>query len=209
MVGQQFCRFLLFLSSDEKMGKGCFILRYDTLILFFVFSVFSTAPHTKANSSVADDLQTNVGHSFPKETNRTRRSMTVALGIGKSLIDLTVTNIRQTFNKGVSAKLLTYHLNEIQKELENQNSELQSINKNIKNLHLSAEYSQKEKRIKGILWDLRNYLEDPNDHYRKIFIEKGEHLTQDIILLVDGLLGRNALIPDIMAVIRDAAEASL
>jgi hypothetical protein len=194
------------------MGKGCFILRYDTLILFCVFSVFSTASHTKANSSVADDLQTNVGHSFPKETNRTRRSLTGAslmgaLGIGISLIDFTVSNIRQTFS--VSAKELTSHLDRIQKELKNQNSELQSINKNIKNLDLSLGYSQKEKRIKGSLWALRDYLEDPNDHYRNIFIKQGEHLTQDINFLVDGLLGQNALSPDVMAVIRDAAEASL
>ncbi len=200
------------------MGKRCFILRYEMLILFCVFSVFNTASHTKADASIAGDSQTNVGLSLPVETNRTRRSIIGALGIGISalgvgisLIDFTVTNIEKTFDKGVAGKELSpiSLFRKIKNELEAQNQELQSISQNINILGLSVAYAQHEKKIKDNLSALQQYLENPSDHYRNVFIEQGKHLNQDINYLVDGLLGQNALSPDIMVAIRDAAKVSL
>jgi hypothetical protein len=100
------------------MGKRCLILRWEILILFCVYS----------NASIAEDSQTNpVGLSLPVETNRTRRSLIIdALGIGISLIDLTKTNIREIFDKGVAKKELRSHFQKIKNELEAQNRDLQS-----------------------------------------------------------------------------------
>jgi hypothetical protein len=91
------------------------------LILFCVYS----------NASIANDSQTNVDLSLPVETNRTRRSLIIdALGIGihliRDLIDLTITNIREIFDKGVAKKELRSHFQKIKNELEAQNRDLQS-----------------------------------------------------------------------------------
>ncbi len=98
------------------MGKRCLILQWEMLILFCVYS----------NASIANDSQTNVDLSLPVETNRTKRSIIGVLGIGISLIDLTITNIREIFDNDVGAKELRSHFQKIKNELEAQNRELQS-----------------------------------------------------------------------------------
>lgn len=187
------------------MGKPCFILRYEMLIILLcVFSVFNIIA-----SPIADDSQTNpVGLSLPVETNRTRRSIIGVLGIGISLMSFTVSNIRETFDNDVAGKELSSHFQKIQNELDAQTRELQSISQNINILGLSVAYARHEEKIKGSLLALQQYLEHPSDHYRDVFIEQGKHLNQEINYLVDGLLGQNALNPDIMAAIRDAAKVS-
>jgi hypothetical protein len=190
------------------MGKRRFILRYEMLILFCVFSAFNIASHTKA--SIAEDSQTNpVGLSLPVETNRTRRSIIGFLKIGISLISFTVSNIRETFDNGVAGKKLSSHFQKIQNELDAQTRELQSISQNINILGLSVAYARNEEKIKGNLLALQQYLEHPSDHYRDVFVEQGKHLNQEINYLVDGLLGQNTLSQDIMAAIRDAAKVSI
>ncbi|XP_046654322.1 uncharacterized protein LOC124346274 isoform X2 [Daphnia pulicaria] len=75
------------------MGKRSFILRYEMLILFCVFSAFNIASHTKA--SIAEDSQTNpVNLSLPVETNRTRRSIIGVLGLGTSLLSFTTRELQ-------------------------------------------------------------------------------------------------------------------
>jgi hypothetical protein len=56
---------------------------------------------------------------------------------------------------------------------------------------------------------LREYLTNPNEQNRNIFINKAADVDDSIRVLIDGLLGQSTFGPDIMAIIRDATEVSI
>ncbi|XP_046438997.1 uncharacterized protein LOC124190414 [Daphnia pulex] len=96
------------------------------------------------------------------------------------------------------------HFQRIEKELEEQKEELQSINREIQTLGLSVGHSQHEEKIKNCLLALHQYLEHPDEQNRNIFTDEAAQLSQSLTAIVGGLLGKNVFNPDIMAVLREA-----
>lgn len=194
-------------------------------VLLLLFLVFPTFPMSMVINALFDgDVKTTEvdgGHPLPlgslKESSRRNKRAFIGSVIGFSevvmaLTDFVTGNVRQSFENSGDDKdhrEIIDHFERIQRELEQQTEELQSLNREIQKLGLSIIYSQPEKEIKIGLLVLREYLAHPNiDRNRNVFIEKASHLGQSIQVLVDGLLGQHSFSPDIMAVMRDVAKVS-
>jgi hypothetical protein len=91
----------------------------------------------------------------------------------------------------------------MQNEFDDHKEGLKTINRDIKMTGLLMGYSQHEERIKHSLLAWHQYLEDPSENNRNIFMLEAAHLTKSIGVIVDGLLGQNAFNPDITAVMQD------
>jgi predicted nuclease with TOPRIM domain len=118
----------------------------------------------------------------------------------------------KSFNRNETKKEhreIIAHFKRIEKELEEQKEELQSINREIQTLGLSVGYSQHEEKIKNCLLALHQYLEHPDEQNRNIFTDEAAQLSQSLTAIVGGLLGKNVFNPDIMAVLREATGVSI
>lgn len=194
----------------EKRHLLSVCLAVGILLLFVVFSMFSVST---VNVFIDDEkMEADVDHSLPiDEIIRKKRLTVEALTIVIAITDFTVGNIRQSFDNIGAEKShdeLMALFEQIQKELEQHKEELQLINQEIKKLGLSVVYFQHESKISDSLLTLREYLENPSDRNRNIFIEKAADLPQSIRVLIDGLLGQSAFGPDIMAILQDATNVS-
>ncbi len=128
-----------------------------------------------------------------------------------ALTDFITSNVRKSFdNMGDDKehKEKITHFGRIQSEFEHHKEELKTINREIKLTGVLMGYSQHEEKIKQSLLALHQYLEQPDESNRNIFMREAAHLTSSISVIVDGLLGQNAFNPDIMAVMLDSIGVS-
>ena len=202
--------------------RGVFVCA--SLILFQVWitivAFISTSLATNPKSEVFP-VSHNVTDKFASsiETNTTRNKRLVAqtavlkgieIAIKLGLTDFIKRNVIKSFNqtKTKDHKEIIAHFQRIEKELEEQKEELQSIKRDIQMLGLSVGYSQHEKNIKNSLLALHQYLEHPEEGNRNNFMDEASQLSKSLTAIVEGLLGRNVFNPDIMAVLRESTGVS-
>ena len=167
----------LFVGSTEMEKRVLISVFTLSALLFCLFCVFPMSSALSDDMKMKDDE--HLRHSFPMlDTNRKKRSIGAAIGMAGiwiSMLSLGVSNNRQTFDNSGAKKSheeLISHFEQIHKELEQQKEELKSINREIKKLASSVNYFQAESKIKDSLLTLREYLHNPNEQNRNIFINK-------------------------------------
>nr|CAH0106823.1 unnamed protein product [Daphnia galeata] len=177
-------------------------------LLFGLFCVFPMSSALSDDMKIKDDE--HLRHSFPMlDRKRKKRAIGAAIRVVIPIISFVTSNIRQAFgNSGTekSHQQLIDHFKQIHDELEQQKDELKSINLEIKKLGSYVTYFHYESKIRDSLWTLREYLHNPNEQNRNIFINKAAGIDHSIRVLIDGLLGQNNFSPDIMAIMQDATE---
>ena len=155
---------------------------------------------TDSNSETKYDSSSNETQILSRNSNMEM------IGIVMALTDYLTTNVRQSIdnrNEEKDHKEKITHFGRMQNEFDDHKEGLKTINRDIKMTGLLMGYSQHEERIKHSLLAWHQYLEDPNENNRNIFMLEAAHLTKSIGVIVDGLLGQNAFNPDITAVMQD------